>query len=194
MADPADTPKDVFVSGYDSAPLAPDMNFALRDRYEDLQKGFEVLGKISGSKVHLGLKYGSSGVLDKITGVEKHTFKGPHPAGNVGVQIHHVDPVNKGEVVWTVNIQDVAVIGRFFNTGMVDMTRVVAVTGPEVVKPQYVSVIAGASIDTIAGHDAVKPQKNGDTVRLINGKDFVGGILTENGVVVPLTKQDTILP
>ena len=130
IADPQSTPKSVFVSGFDSAPLAPDMNFALEQQLDDLNLGFAMLSKLTAGPVHLGLDADApKGVLEQVKGVEKHYFSGPHPAGNVGVQIHHVDPISKGEIVWTVDIQNVALIGRFFRTGRVDLRKIVALTG-----------------------------------------------------------------
>lgn len=95
--------------------------------------------------MHLGLDADApKGVLEQVKGVEKHYFSGPHPAGNVGVQIHHVDPISKGEIVWTVDIQNVALIGRFFRTGRVDLRKIVALTGSEILEPRYYEVISGA--------------------------------------------------
>lgn len=186
IASAADTPKAIFISGFDSAPLAPDMNFALADRQSDLQKGVEVLGKLTSGKVHLSLEAGRSGVLDKLTGVEVHRFQGPHPAGNVGVQIHHIDPVNKGEVVWTVNVADVAIIGRLFNTGKVDMTRVIAVCGSEVKNPCYYRVVAGAPVGTFC-------KAEGD-VRVINGNVLTGTKTAADGYLGYYTNQVTVIP
>ena len=173
IADPADTPKAVFVSAFDSAPLAPDYNFVLRDEQENLQAGIEVLRKLSGGKVHLSMRAGAEGRMPEFKGVELHTFAGKHPAGNVGVQIHHIDPINKGEVVWTVNMQDLAIIGRLVRTGHVDMTRIIAVGGSEVSNPQYYRVIAGARVDSFLGGN-LKPQKEGDSVRIISGNVLTG--------------------
>ena len=173
IANPNDTPKAIFVSGFDSAPLAPDYNYALRGEEQHLQAGFEALGKLTEGKVHLGLRAKSEGQMVAIKGVEQHTFAGKHPAGNVGVQIHHIDPVNKGEVVWTVNLQDVAVIGRLVNEGRVDMTRVIAVAGSEIEKPRYCRVVAGAQISSIIGK-GIKAQEEGDHVRIISGNVLTG--------------------
>ena len=173
IANPNDTPKAIFVSGFDSAPLAPDYNYALRGEEQHLQAGFEALGKLTEGKVHLGLRAKSEGQMVAIKGVEQHTFAGKHPAGNVGVQIHHIDPVNKGEVVWTVNLQDVAVIGRLVNEGRVDMTRVIAVAGSEVEKPRYCRVVAGAQISSIIGK-GIKAQEEGNHVRIISGNVLTG--------------------
>lgn len=116
IADPADAPKAIFVSAFDSAPLAPDYDFALAGEKAALQRGVEVLKKLTTGKVHVSFRAGAESAFASLTGIETHAFAGKHPAGNVGVQIHHIDPVNKGEVVWTVNVQDLAAIGRFFTT------------------------------------------------------------------------------
>ncbi|MBE6208956.1 MAG: Na(+)-translocating NADH-quinone reductase subunit A [Rikenellaceae bacterium] len=186
IADPMDTPKSIFVSGFDSAPLAPDMNFVLTEQLDNLRTGFDVLSKLTSGKVHLSLNAKALGVLDAISNVEKHQFQGPHPAGNVGVQIHHIDPIAKGEMVWTVGIQDLAIIGRLFNTGKVDMTKIVALTGGEVEKPRYVQAIAGAPIADIVG--ANKPE-----VRIINGNVLTGKTVAYDGYLGIYNNQITVI-
>ncbi len=104
--------------------------------------------KLTSGKVHLSVRAKAEGQMTALKGAETHAFAGKHPVGNVGVQIHHVDPVNKGEVVWTVNIQDLAIIGRLFNEGRVDMTKIIAVAGSEIEAPQYCRIIAGAKVDS----------------------------------------------
>lgn len=192
IADAATTPKAIFVSGFDSAPLAPDMNYVLSDRLDDLQMGFRVLAKLTPGKVHLGLKVGSHGVLDQIENVEKHWFAGPHPAGNVGVQIHHIDPINKGERVWTVDIQQVAMIGRLFRTGSPDFTKVIAVTGSEVKRPHYLQVIAGAKIEGIVP-DADLTNATAH-VRRISGNVLTGRAVATDDFLGYYSNQVTVIP
>ncbi len=194
IADSAGTPKSIFISGFDSAPLAPDMNFALEGEYDNLQKGIDVLKKLTDGKIHLSLKAGTNGVLNKLTGVEQHLFEGPHPAGNVGVQIHHIDPVNKGEAVWTVDIQNVAIIGHLFNTGKVDMTKIYAVTGSEVENPQYVAAISCAPISSLISKTAIKSQPEGGSVRYISGNVLTGKKVEEDGYVGFYGNQITVIP
>ena len=160
IADPNDTPKAVFISAFDSAPLAPDYNFVLRDEQRNLQAGIELMRRLTPGKVHLSVRAKAEGRMPELQGVELHTFAGKHPVGNVGVQIHHVDPINKGDIVWTVNIQDLAIIGRLVNEGRVDMHKTVAVTGSEIEKPAYVRIIAGARVDSVVKGN-VKAQKGG---------------------------------
>ncbi|MBP1665089.1 MAG: NADH:ubiquinone reductase ((+)-transporting) subunit [Bacteroidetes bacterium] len=119
IADPAKTPKSIFISTFDTSPLAPDYEFIIREQLGDFQTGIDILAKLTEGKVHLGLKSENS-IFSSLKGVETTVFSGPHPAGNVGVQINHVNPVNKGETVWTINPQDVLFIGRLFSKGIVD--------------------------------------------------------------------------
>ena len=172
IADPSDRPRAIFVSAFDSAPLAPDYRFVLEGEQANLEAGFALLGRLTEGRVHLSMRAGAELPLS-FEGVETHRFAGKHPAGNVGVQIHHIDPIGKGEVVWTINLQDVAILGRLVREGRVDMTRTIAVAGSEVAEPQYVRIVAGARIDSIlAGR--IRPQAAGDRVRIISGNVLTG--------------------
>lgn len=194
IADPQQQPKSIFVSGFDSAPLAPDLDFALQNEEENLAAGFEVLRKLTGGKVHLGLRAGQEGLLSRIGRVEQHRFEGPHPVGNVGVQIHHVDPLNKGEVIWTVNVQHVAMIGCFFRTGRADFSRIVALTGSEVSETQYFQVVIGAPVDTIVRPANIVPQPEGRRVRIIDGNVLTGSRTDATGHLGYYNNQLTVIP
>ena len=193
IANPADTPKAVFVSAFDSAPQAPDYNFVLKGEQRNLQKGIEVLRRLTPGKVHLSVRAHAEGSMPSLQGVELHTFAGKHPVGNVGVQIHHIDPINRGDIVWTVNIQDLAIIGRLFNEGRVDMTKIIAVAGSEIEHPQYVRVIGGAKVDSIVGGN-VKAQKEGDSVRFISGNVLTGTKTSPDGFLGFYANQLTAIP
>ena len=192
VANPQDTPKSIFVSGFDSAPLAPDMNFVLDNEAENLETGFAQLGKLTDGKVYLGLKNGTSGVLNQVKNAEIRLFEGPHPAGNVGVQIHHIDPINKGDVVWTVDVQHVAMIGRFFRTGRVDMSKIVALTGSETAQPRYFSVITGLPINSIVRQKELWSQT--EKVRIISGNVLTGRRVEPEGYLGFYSKQVTVIP
>ena len=112
VADPGDTPKSIFVSGFDSHPLAPNVAFTLQDSLEYFKSGMDVLKKLTEGEVHLN----TNGSDDQLPAqnVQENKFTGPHPAGNVGVQIHHIDPIAKGDLVWTVSPYGVAQIGKLF--------------------------------------------------------------------------------
>lgn len=192
IANPQDTPKSIFVSGFDSAPLAPDMNFVLENEAENLETGFALLGKLTDGKVYLGLKNGTSGVLNQVKNAEIRLFEGPHPAGNVGVQIHHIDPINKGDVVWTVDVQHVAMIGRFFRTGRVDMSKIVALTGSETAQPRYFSVITGLPINSIVRQKELRSQTG--KVRIISGNVLTGRRVEPEGYLGFYSNQVTVIP
>ena len=185
IANPADEPKAVFVSAFDSAPLAPDYDFVLADAQKELQKGFEVLARLTSGKVHLS--YSTEQEAPQVEGVELHAFKGKHPAGNVGVQIHHIDPINKGEKVWTANIQDVAIIGRLFLTGKVDMTRVVAVAGASVAQPRYCRIVAGAPAASLY-------EATAENVRVISGNVLTGRNIGKEGFIGYNANALTVIP
>ncbi len=193
IADPNDTPKAVFISAFDSAPLAPDYNYVLRERQADLQTGIEAMRRLTSGKVHLSMRAHAEGKMSVLEHVEQHTFAGKHPVGNVGVQIHHIDPINKGEVVWTVNIQDLAIIGRLFNEGRVDMTKIIAVTGSEAERPGYFRVVSGASVESILAGN-VKPQREGDSVRIISGNVLTGTKVAADGHLTFYADQLTLIP
>lgn len=192
VANPQDTPKSIFVSGFNSAPLAPDMNFVLENEAENLETGFALLGKLTDGKVYLGLKNGTSGVLNQVKNAEIRLFEGPHPAGNVGVQIHHIDPINKGDVVWTVDVQHVAMIGRFFRTGRVDMSKIVALTGSETAQPRYFSVITGLPINSIVRQKELRSQT--EKVRIISGNVLTGRRVEPEGYLGFYSNQVTVIP
>ncbi len=166
VANPEETPKAIFVSGFSDMPLAADFEFVVKDQREDFQTGIDALSKIA--KVYLGVKPGS--VLENTKNAEVTVFKGKCPAGNVGVQINHISPVNKGEVVWTLGAEEVLFVGRLFKDGKLDLTRTLAVAGSEVKAPKYVKALVGARIgDILEGN--VKGDKK---VRVIDGNPLTG--------------------
>ena len=173
IADHNVTPKAIFVSTFDSAPLAPDLDIIIAGRDKEFQVGLDVLNKLTNGKVHLGLDAKDadpSPTYVDAMGVEKHWIHGDHPAGNVGVQIHHIDAINAGEKVWTVGVQDVATIGSLFLEGIYDTERVVAIAGAELNTPKYVTTYLGANMG-----DLVNNNLKSEHVRFISG-DVLSGI------------------
>jgi len=192
VANPADVPKSVFISGFDTSPLAPDYNFIMENTEGSLfRTGISAIGKLTDGKVNLVLNGNgiSNQVLGNIRGVTITYFTGPHPAGNVGVHIHHLDPINKGEVVWFVNLQDVVAIGRLFEEGIYRPERIVALTGSEVKKPGYYRIIAGGSVSHMAG-DNVKPGNK----RYISGNVLTGTGIAPDGYLGYYDSQVTVIP
>ena len=167
IADPSNTAKGLYVSSFDSAPLAPDYEFVLKNDMEALQTGFDALSVLMEGKVHLSSQPNSS--FSGIKGVTHHNFEGLHPAGNVGTQIHHIDPVNKGEFVWSMNIQEVAAIGKLMSSGCVDAKRLIALTGSEVNSTTYLSITRGTLMETL-----LKNTVDAENVRYISGNVLTG--------------------
>lgn len=176
---PDDDPKAIFVSGFSDMPLAADFEVVYKGQERDFQTGIDALGKLA--KVYLGIKLTSA--LRNVKNAEITVFEGKCPAGNVGVQINHISPVNKGEVVWTIGAEEVIFIGRLFNTGKLNLTRTIAVAGPEVKDPCYVQVVVGAKIGKVVAEkvndNAVIIDGNPLTGREVTVDDFLGAHTTE---------------
>ena len=169
IADPGDVPKSIFISAYATAPLAASHLFALSGKEKEFQTGVDVISKLTEGKVHLSLDGNTSSFFNDISGVTIHKVTGKHPAGNVGVQISKIDPVNAGDRVWVINPQDVAAIGALFLTGKVDNTRVVALAGSQVLSPQYYKVTQGAQISEV-----VEGKLTSGKSRIISGNPLTG--------------------
>ena len=191
VADPKNEPKAIFISAFDSSPLAPDLDFVLNGKSEEFQAGLDVLAKLTSGKVHLTLnaKSPANDVFKEAKGVDLNTINGKHPAGNVGTQIHHIDPINKGEFVWTLNAQDVALIGQYFLTGTYASKRTIAVTGSEIKDPQYFEVIQGTNISELLDGMII-----GDNVRVISGNVLTGTKIAQDGHLCFYSNQITVIP
>ncbi|MCL1821870.1 MAG: Na(+)-translocating NADH-quinone reductase subunit A [Prolixibacteraceae bacterium] len=186
-----ETPKSIFISGFDTAPLAPDCEFILNGQEKEFQTGVNALSRLTLGKIYLGLPVNTANNgYKKIENVEINYFDGPHPAGNVGVQIHHTDPINKGEVIWTINPLDVVFIGRLFETGNVDFSRIVALTGSEVEKPRYYRTILGARLDSILDGKL----KTGKKQRIISGNPLTGTQTEIDSYLGFYDSQITVIP
>jgi len=192
VAKPSDVPKSIFITGMDTSPLAPDYNFIIDNSpVNAFRTGITALSKLTGGKIHLVLKgeVPASAVLTETPGVEITYVSGPHPAGNVGVHIHHIDPINKGEIVWFVNLQDVISIGTLFTEGIYKPERIVALTGSEVKKTQYHRMLAGSSITNI-----VKENVNQGNLRYISGNVLTGTRIAPGGYLGFYDTQITVIP
>ncbi len=191
IARPTDKPKAIFVSAFDSSPLAPDYDYILDGEHDAFQAGLTAIAKLTDGKVHLTKRANVShdAAITDAKGVQTHTISGKHPAGNVGTQIHHIDPINKGEIVWTVNALDVATIGRTLLAGKFDPTRTVALTGSEVKKTSYVKTRIGATIKPM-----VDGQIASDNVRYISGNVLTGEKIDADGYVGFYDHQVTVIP
>lgn len=191
VANPSDAPKAIFISGFDSAPLAPDYDFVLHGEDAHFQAGLDIIAKLTTGKVHLTLngKTNADAAFTGAKGVTINKIHGKHPAGNVGTQIHKIDPINKGEIVWTVNPQDVAIIGRVASTGQYDVSKVVAITGSEINSPKYLKTVMGASIATLTSGN-VKVGEN----RFISGNVLTGENVGNEGYLGFYDSQISVIP
>ncbi|MCR4922189.1 MAG: Na(+)-translocating NADH-quinone reductase subunit A [Bacteroidaceae bacterium] len=189
VANPDDKPKAIFVSAFNSMPLAQDFEVALKGQEADFQKGITTLSKIA--PVHLGISAKqTSTALTVAKDCEVTVYDGPAPAGNVGVQINHTSPINKGEVVWTLGAEEVIFVGRLMRTGKVDLTRTIAVAGSEVKKPCYVRALVGQQIGSLLDGQL----DNSKHLRIINGNVMTGLKTTADGFLAAHATEVNVIP
>ena len=186
---PDTMPKAIFVSAFRDMPLASDFEVELKGNEKDFQTGLTALSKIQ--KTYLGLSvHQTASALVNAKDVEINVFDGKCPAGNVGVQVNHIDPINKGEVVWTIDPAAVIFFGRLFNTGKVDLRRVIAVAGSEVKNPSYAEILIGTSLYKVLDGQL----KSTEHVRIINGNPLTGRKTTLEDFVGAHTSEVTVIP
>lgn len=191
IADPEEIPKAIFISAFDSAPLAPDLDFILKEGKDHFQTGVDALSKLTDGKIHINInaEYPACETIKKTKGVQINKFKGPHPAGNVGIQINKLDPINKGEVVWTIDPQHIIMLGKFFEKGIYDATKIIALTGSEIKKTYYPIILQGASIDNLVDNNT-----EDGTLRYISGNVLTGKKIASNGFNGYYDNQVTVIP
>lgn len=186
-------PENIFISTFDTAPAAPDLNFVVIGQESAFQKGLDVLSKLTSGSVHLGLdardrnKAPHDAYL-KATNVQKTFFSGKHPAGNVGIQIHHTSPIKPGQSVWTLGVQDVITIGNMFLNGRYDATRIVALTGAELKNPVYVKTYLGCNIGDVLKDNLKYPE-----CRIVSGDVLSGKQASLDGFLSFKDDQITVL-
>ncbi|MEP3373583.1 MAG: Na(+)-translocating NADH-quinone reductase subunit A [Maribacter dokdonensis] len=189
IANPDTTPKAIFISGYSSAPLQADLNYVLQGKEKELQTAITALGKLTPGKVHVSVG-SSASPLSSMKGVELHNVSGPHPAGLVGTQINKVDPINKGELVWTVSPQDLIIIGEYLLTGIYNPERIVALVGSSVKAPKYYSTKIGSEISTFLYASGV----NEENFRVINGDVLTGSKSKPDGFLGYYNNTVSVIP
>jgi Na+-transporting NADH:ubiquinone oxidoreductase subunit A len=180
VANPTDMPEAIFISSFNSAPLSIDNDFALYGMDELFQEGLDYIVKLTSGKTHLNIDGNTnpSKVFTNAKGVAVNKVSGPHPSGNVGVQLHHINPINKGDIVWYLEPQDVIAIARLFTEGRYDVSRIVALGGSQVRKPRYYRTIAGASISNLLTDNLY----DGDN-RIISGDILTGRHINADGAL-----------
>jgi Na+-transporting NADH:ubiquinone oxidoreductase subunit A len=191
VANAEDAPKAIFISGFDTNPLAADITFQLQDREEHFLTGLEILKKLTSGLVHLNIDSNSEvpKMYSLASGVEMNKFSGAHPAGNVGVQIHHLDPISKGQIAWTVSPIGVAQIGQLFLEGIYNTSKIVAIAGSEVTEPSYVKTFSGAHITSL-----VEGATTGSNLRFISGNPLTGENSGKDGFLGFYHSQVTVIP
>ena len=189
IADPTKAPIAIWISSFDSAPLAPNYEWIMKGHESTLQAAVNALSLIA--PVHIGVRYGAAATDWRLLkNCTLHEFCGPHPAGNAGVQINHVMPVNKGETVYVVRPQDLLIIGRLMQKGIVDMSRLVALTGPLAVEKAYYKVLPGMSVSAILKSNVL----GGESVRLVEGNVLSGHQVALDEIIEPQCDQLTVIP
>ena len=189
VANPEDKPKAIFVSAFNSMPLSQDFSYVVKGQEEEFKAGIKALSAIA--KVNLGINVAQSKTfLNDVPNCEVTVFDGPAPTGNVGVQINHVDPINKGEVVWTIAAEEVIFVGRLMKTGRVDLTRTIAVAGSEVKKPAYATIKVGQKLDTL-----LQGQISDEaSLRIINGNVMTGIKTSKDGYLAAHATEVNVIP
>ncbi len=204
IANPDDKPKAIFVTAFSTAPLAPDYDFVMQGREAMLVKGLEALTQLTDGPVHICFRPGQRLAKRLSTfhfSLSTHFVKGPHPAGNIGTQIAHIDPINKGEVVWTMNLQDVAVLGELVATGIYKPEKVIAVAGPAIKNAHYYHIKSGACLAEISKAQLLNPDfpkmETHDTTkanRIISGDILSGTQIAPEGFLSAYDDMVSILP
>jgi Na+-transporting NADH:ubiquinone oxidoreductase subunit A len=180
LADPDIIPKSIYVSSCCTAPLGVDFEFLLKNDKDSFQLGLDVLNTLVKEPINLSVDASFSGFLEKIKGVNILLVNGPHPAGNVSVQMQKHLPINMGEKVWEVRPEDVANIGKLFSSGEYSAQRTIAVAGSSVVQPQYIKTQIGAKISSLTSLTGVKDSSHN---RYINGDVLSGMSESEHGYI-----------
>jgi Na+-transporting NADH:ubiquinone oxidoreductase subunit A len=191
IANPANMPKAIFISAYSSAPLVADLDYVLQGKEAELQAAVTALSKLTNGKVHVSVAKNGNSPLAGLSDITLHKVSGPHPSGNVGTQINKIDPVNKGEVVWTVNAQDLVIIGELLLTGRFNAERIVALVGSSVKKPRYFKTKLGSEIATMVYDNGV--DKNGND-RIISGNVLTGKQVKPDGNLDYYSNTISVIP
>ncbi len=189
IANPDNEPKAIFISGRNTAPLAPDLDFVLSGKEKEVQAAVSALNSLTSGGVHVSVGSGNS-IFAGLNDVTTHTVSGPHPAGNVGTLINKIDPINKGEIAWTVSANDLVIIGELLLTGTFNATRIISVAGSGVKKPSYYKTIIGAEVSTFAYDAGV----DGDTNRFISGNVLTGTQIKPDGALGYYANEFVAIP
>lgn len=191
IANPENTPKGIFVSAYASAPLAADYDFVLTGKKAELQAAVTALSKLTTGSIHVSVSKDSHSPFTNLEDVVTHNVSGPHPSGNVGTLINKIDPINKGEVVWTVTPQDLVIIGELLLTGKFNAERIVALAGSGIKEPRYLVTKIGSEIATMVYDRGIEKDAH---VRIISGNVLSGKEIKPDGYLGYYSNVVTVIP
>ena len=189
IASPSDSPKSIFISGFDSNPLSPDYDFIMHNKSAEFNAGLELLNMLTDGSVHLQTRQNADNVFLNADNVQNNIVKGPHPAGNVGTQIHEIDPINKGEVVWYINPQDVLILGRYSLTGVYDASKIISLGGEGSSVKKYFKTISGSSISSILSQTSIS-----ENCRILSGNPLTGEKVDMDGFIGFYHNQISVIP
>ncbi len=189
IANPDDKPTSVFISGFESSPLAPDFEFVFKNNITQLQVGIDIIKKlIDNKKIYLGLKDDTS-IFNTLKNVEINYFQGPHPSGNIGTQINKIAPLNKNEVIWHISLSNLLIIAQLFLTQKLNFSKTIALSGSEVIEPCYYEMKIGESIDNIINNNI-----SDTNCRFISGNVLTGTKIEKSGYLSFYDNQITVIP
>jgi Na+-transporting NADH:ubiquinone oxidoreductase subunit A len=191
IANPETTPKGIFVSAYASAPLAADYDFVLAGKQAELQAAVSALSKLTTGAINVSVSKDSHSPFTNLEDVVTHKISGPHPSGNVGTLINKIDPINKGEVVWTVTPQDLVIIGELLLTGKFNAERIVALAGSGIKEPRYLVTKIGSEIATMVYDRGIEKDAN---VRIISGTVLSGKEIKPDGYLGYYSNVVSVIP
>lgn len=191
IANPEQSPKAIFISGYASAPLAADLDFTLQGKESELQAAINALKKLTSGHLHIGIGKNTKSPLAGLTEVKFHQVSGPHPSGNVGTLINKIDPINKGETVWTINAQDLVIIGELLLTGKFNAERTIGLVGSSIEKPRYFKTKIGSEVATMLYDKGISKDAH---VRVISGNILSGKEIQPDGVLDYYSNTITVIP
>ncbi len=190
IADTQQTPRDIFISAFSTAPLANDCDYSLHGKEKELQAALTALSKLTKGQVHVGVGKSGSSPFKGLKDITIHNVSGPHPAGNVGTLINKIGPVNKGEIVWTIAPQDLVIIGELFLTGKFNAERIIALSGSEVTSPKYYRTRIGSEASTFLYDSGLK----NENVRVISGDVLTGKKISPKGHLGYYSNTVTVIP
>ena len=191
IASPDSLPKAIFISAHASAPLAVDYNFTLQSKKQELQAALTAISKLTDGEVHVGVLKGSKSPFMNLQNIMLHNVSGPHPSGNVGTLINKIDPINKGETVWTINPQDLIIIGELLLTGKYNTQRTVALVGSKIQEPRYLKTRMGCEVSTMIYDRGIQKDAK---VRIISGNVLTGKEIKPDGFLDFYSDVITVIP